>query len=186
MKIIVGLGNPGEEYKNTRHNIGFIFLDYFANKFGISIDKKKFNGLYNEVTINNKKIILLKPLSYMNLSGEVVKKYIDYYKIPVENMLIINDDLDLEIGKIRLRRNGSSGGHNGLKNIMLNLNTDEFKRLKVGISNNKLINTKDYVLGNFSKDELEIIDNLKEVVSNIISDFIEMDFDSLMNKYNKK
>ncbi len=157
-----------------------------SNKFGISIDKKKCNGLYNEVTINNKKIILLKPLSYMNLSGEVVKKYIDYYKIPVENMLIINDDLDLEIGKIRLRRNGSSGGHNGLKNIMLNLNTDEFKRLKVGISNNKLINTKDYVLGNFSKDELEIIDNLKEVVSNIISDFIEMDFDSLMNKYNKK
>ena len=186
MKLIVGLGNPGEEYNNTRHNIGFIFLDYYAKKNNFMIDKKKFNGLYNEVMIKDEKVIFLKPLSYMNLSGEVVRKYLDYFKIPIENMLVINDDLDLNVGKIRLRRSGSSGGHNGLKNIMLNINTDEFKRLKIGISNNKLIDTKDYVLGKFSKEEIEIIDNLKDEVSNIISDFISLDFDDLMNKYNKK
>ncbi len=184
MKLIVGLGNPGKEYENTRHNIGFIFIDYFAEKNKATIDKEKFNGLYTQIIINNEKVILLKPLSYMNLSGEVVRKFVDYFKIDINNILIISDDLDMNFGKLRLRPDGSSGGHNGLKNIALNLNTESFKRLKVGISNNKDIDTKDYVLGKFSKEEKETINNLKEQVSNILEDFITTDFDKLMCKYN--
>ncbi len=184
MKLIVGLGNPGKEYENTRHNIGFIFIDYFAKKNKVNIDKEKFNGLYAQTTINNEKVILLKPLSFMNLSGEVVRKYVDYFKISIDDILIINDDLDMDFGKVRLRPDGSSGGHNGLKNISLNLNTEKFKRLKFGISNNKLIDTKDYVLGKFSKDEKEVINNAKEKISNLLSDYLILDFDKLMCKYN--
>ena len=186
MKLIVGLGNPGDEYKNTRHNIGWIFIDALANDLGITIEKKKFNGLYAETNINGEKVILLKPLSYMNLSGEVVSKYLSYFKIKVEDMLVINDDLDLDFGKIRLRENGSSGGHNGLKNIALNIKTEDFKRVKFGISNNKNMDTKDYVLGSFSKEEKEILEDKKETMINILKDFISLDFDRLMNKYNKK
>ena len=186
MKLIVGLGNPGKEYENTRHNIGFIFIDALAKDLNVSIDKKKFNGLYTETFINGEKVILLKPQSYMNLSGEVVIQYLNYFKIKVEDMLVINDDLDMEFGKLRLRQDGSSGGHNGLKNIALHTNTENFKRLKVGISNNKNMDTKDYVLGHFSKEDLELLDSKKEEVVNLLKDFITLDFDKLMNKYNKK
>ena len=185
MKLIVGLGNPGKEYDRTRHNIGFIFLDYFALKNNLRIDKKKFNGLYTQTIINDENVILLKPLSYMNLSGEVVKKYIDYFKIKVDDILIINDDLDLPLGKIRLRPDGSSGGHNGLKNIALNISTEKFKRLRIGISNDRNVDTKEYVLGKFNKEELEKIDSLKEEVSNILFDFLNTNFDKLMCNYNK-
>ena len=186
MKLIVGLGNPGDEYKNTRHNTGYIFIDDFAQKNKVTIDKKKFNGLYTELNIDGEKVILLKPLSYMNLSGEVVIKYVNYFKIDIKDVLIINDDLDLPVGKIRLRETGSSGGHNGLKNIALHLKTENFKRLKIGISNNKDIDTKDYVLGGFSKEERETIEQMKGEISNLLRDFVSLDFDRLMNKYNKK
>ena len=185
MKLIVGLGNPGKEYENTRHNIGFIFLDYFANKNNIKIEKEKFNGLYAQTIINDEKVILLKPLSYMNLSGEVVKKYVDFFKIDLNDIIIINDDLDMVFGKIRLRPDGSSGGHNGLKNIALNLGTEKFKRIKYGISNDKSIDTKDYVLGKFSKDEMKIIEDSKDIISDILYDFLKMDYDKIMCKYNK-
>ena len=123
MKLIIGLGNPGNEYKNTRHNIGFEIIDKFAQKHNLSINKKKYNGVYEETFIYNQKVILLKPQAYMNLSGEVVKKFIDFYKIDIKEILIINDDLDLEIGKFKLKQKGSSGGHNGLKNIEQNIGT---------------------------------------------------------------
>lgn len=184
MKLIVGLGNPGKEYENTRHNIGYIFIDSLADKLGVSIDKKKFNGLYTEAVINNEKVLLVKPLSYMNLSGEVVEKFVNFYKIDINDILIINDDLDLDVGRVRLRLKGSSGGHNGLKNIALHLKTEDFKRLKIGISNNKLIDTKDYVLGKFTKEEKEIINNLKDKIVNLLMDFVNTDFDKLMAKYN--
>lgn len=186
MKLIVGLGNPGKEYENTRHNIGFIFIDYFANKYNIAIDKEKFCGLYTQTILNNEKVILLKPQSYMNISGEVIKKFVDYFKIDIDDILIINDDLDMAFGKIRLRPDGSSGGHNGLKNIALHLNTEKFKRLKIGISNDKTIDTKDYVLGKFSKEEKNIINSMKEDVSDILYDYLNEDFDKIMCKYNKK
>ena len=184
MKLIVGLGNPGKEYENTRHNIGYIFIDNFADSLGIKIDKKKFNGLYAETIINNEKVILVKPLSYMNLSGEVVIQFVSFYKINIADILIINDDLDMETGRIRLRYKGTSGGHNGLKNIALHLGTEDFKRLKIGISNNKLIDTKDYVLGKFSKEDKELINELKPKINDLLNDYLEMDFDKLMCKYN--
>ncbi|MBR4671732.1 MAG: aminoacyl-tRNA hydrolase [Bacilli bacterium] len=184
MKLIVGLGNPGKEYENTRHNTGYIFIDSFAKKLNITFDKEKFNGLYAETTINGEKILLVKPLSYMNLSGEVVGKFVNFFKIDINDILVISDDLDLEVGRIRLRSKGSSGGHNGLKNIALHLNTEDFKRLKIGISNNKLIDTKDYVLGKFSKEDKETIEKMKPTIDELLEDFLNLDFDRLMGKYN--
>ena len=184
MKLIVGLGNPGKEYENTRHNTGFLVIDSFARKNNVEITKKKFNGLYSEVTINKEKVILLKPQTYMNLSGESVARFVNFYKIDIKDILVINDDLDLEVGRIRLRKNGQSGGHNGLKNIALNLGTNDFKRLRVGISKNKQIDTKDYVLGKFSSEEKEILDKVIEETDNILTDYIKLDFDKLMSRYN--
>src|SRR5574344_2330767 len=147
MKLIVGLGNPGKVYENTRHNMGFMTIDNYAKKKNIDINKNKFNGLYGEYNYRGEKIILLKPCSYINLSGEVIKKYVDYFKIDINDLLIIHDDLDIPLGNIKLKPSGSSGGHNGLKNIELNLKRKDYKRIKIGISNNKMIDTKDYVLG---------------------------------------
>lgn len=182
MKLIVGLGNPGKEYENTRHNIGFMVIDnYLKNeKF-----KTKFNGMYLKKVINNEEVIFLKPLSYMNLSGEVVKKYVDYFKINLSDLLIISDDLDMPCFKIKLKYKGSSGGHNGLKNIIQNINTEEFKRLKIGISNNLNIDTKSYVLSKFNQKELEKLHKKFEITNNIINDFINLDFEKVMSKYNE-
>ena len=184
MKLIVGLGNPGKEYRNTRHNVGFFMLDKYLN--GEGKWKEKFNGLYLEKNINGEKVIFLKPLSYMNLSGEVIKKYIDFFKISNDDIFIIHDDLDLNLGFYRLRSSGSSGGHNGLKNIEKSIGSKEYKRLKIGISNNKEIDTKDYVLGYFNKQEQDILDSVSAVVTNIINDFFKFDFENLMSKYNHR
>ena len=186
MKLIVGLGNPGKEYENTRHNIGFMVLDKYANKNGLSFQQEKFNGLYLDFQVNGEKVILLKPLSYMNLSGEVVRKFVDFFKIKIEDILIINDDLDLQIGTFKLKPMGSSGGHNGLKNIELHLATRNYKRLKIGISNNKMLDTKDYVLGKFTSLEQEQLNTVLDTSLSIIDDFIKINFDLLMNIYNKK
>ena len=182
MKLIVGLGNPGKEYENTRHNIGFMVIDnYLKNeKF-----KTKFNGMYLKKVINNEEVIFLKPLSYMNLSGEVVKKYDNYFKINLSDLLIISDDLDMPCFKIKLKYKGSSGGHNGLKNIIQNINTEEFKRLKIGISNNLNVDTKSYVLSKFNQEELEKLHKKFEITNNIINDFINLDFEKVMSKYNE-
>jgi len=182
LKLIVGLGNPGKEYENTRHNIGFMVIDnYLKNeKF-----KTKFNGMYLKKVINNEEVIFLKPLSYMNLSGEVVKKYVNYFKINLSDLLIISDDLDMPCFKIKLKYKGSSGGHNGLKNIIQNINTEEFKRLKIGISNNLNIDTKSYVLSKFNQEELEKLHKKFEITNNIINDFINLDFEKVMSKYNE-
>ena len=157
MKLVVGLGNPGKEYEKTRHNIGFYMLDKYLGSNDAW--KDKFNGLYKERVINGEKVIFLKPQSYMNL---------------------------LPVGTYRLKPSGSSGGHNGLKDIELNLGTKNYKRLKIGISNNKLIDTKDYVLGKFSKEELDIYQSLSSIVVNIINDYFTLEFSVLMNKYNHK
>lgn len=186
MKLIVGLGNPGREYEKTRHNIGFMTIDKYADKLGVSITKDKFNGLYTETNISGEKVILLKPQSYINLSGEVIRKYVDFYKINIEDILIIHDDLDLDVGTYKIKQKGSSGGHNGLKNIELHLGTQEYKRIKVGISNNKMMDTKDYVLGKLSKEDSDKIEEVKAIVMNILDDYFKMDFDSLMAKYNHK
>lgn len=184
MKLIVGLGNPGREYENTRHNVGFMIIDNYAKNNNITIYKQKFDGLFVKTNIKGIDIILLKPLKYMNLSGEVVKKFVDFYKINIEDILIISDDLDMQLGKIKLKSKGSSGGHNGLKNVENHLNTQEYKRLKIGISNNKKIDTKDYVLSKFNIEDLKIIQTTIDNTINILNDFLELPFDTLMSKYN--
>lgn len=184
MKLVVGLGNPGREYENTRHNIGYMVLKKLGEKYKLDFSKNKFKGSYSEATINNEKYLFLLPEKYMNLSGEVVKDFVNYYKIDIDNILIISDDLDMPTGKIKLKANGSSGGHNGLKNIELHLATSGYKRLKIGIANNKSTDTKDYVLGKFNKDELEIIENASNKAVEIIEDFSILPFDRLMSKYN--
>lgn len=183
MKLIVGLGNPGQEYENTRHNIGYMVLDYYSSKINKNFEREKFNGKYYDTVINGEKVIFLKPLSYMNLSGEVIIKFVNYFKIDLNDILIIHDDLDIEVGKYKLKYKGSSGGHNGLKSIESNLKTSEYKRWKIGISNNKKIDTKDYVLGKFSESELQLINPIIELSSHIIPDFVNKDFQFLMNKY---
>ena len=186
MKLIVGLGNKGKEYDKTRHNVGFMAIDFLASIHNLTFDKEKFGGLYTSYFDNDEKIILLKPQKYMNLSGEVVRDFVDYFKIDVDDIFIIHDDLDLPVGKYKLRPSGKSGGHKGLKNIEQHLHTNKYKRMKIGISNNKEIDTKDYVLGKIKNEDLEIINDIIEKVPNIVNDFLNMSFDELMNKYNRK
>lgn len=186
MKLIIGLGNPGKEYENTRHNIGFFMLDNYLSTKNLTNYKSKFNGLYIDTIINGEKVIFLKPQSYMNLSGEVVRKFVDFYKIEIEDILVISDDLDLKIGNFKLKDKGSSGGHNGLKNIELNLGSQNYKRLKIGIANNKSIDTKDYVLGKFNKDDINIYNELSIIVNNILDEFFIESFNNLVSKYNRK
>ena len=184
MKLIVGLGNPGKEYSKTRHNIGFMCIDEIARHFNVELKSKKYEGLYTEFKYKDESIILLKPQKYMNLSGEVIRSFVNYFKIDTKDILVICDDLDTEIGTYRLRYVGSSGGHNGLKNIELNLSTSEYKRIKIGISNNKSIDTKDYVLGKLNKEEISLLKPIIERVPLIIEDYLNISFDNLMNKYN--
>lgn len=184
MKLIVGLGNPGKQYEKTRHNVGFDVIDAYLTKKNQNNYKDKFQGLYNKININDEKIIFLKPQKYMNLSGEVVKKYVDFFKISTNDILVIQDDLDQELGKIKLKQNSSSGGHNGIKNIELHLGTKNYKRLKIGISNDKNKDTKDYVLGKMTVEERKIIDKTIDKCIDILDDYLKIDFDNLMNKYN--
>lgn len=181
MKLVVGLGNPGKEYNLTRHNVGFMILDNFLGDVKWST---KFNGLYYERNINDEKYIFVKPQSYMNLSGSVVKKFINFYKIDSKDLLVIHDDLALPVGKYRIKINSSAGGHNGIKDIISCLNTNEFVRLKIGISQNRDIDTKDYVLGKLSKNDIELIDKNNNAYKDIIENFNYNNIELLMNKYN--
>ena len=186
MKLIVGLGNPGKQYENTRHNAGFRFIDAFASSKNLTFNKSKFGGLYTEFNYNGEKIILLKPQKYINLSGEVIYSFMQFYKIPIEDLLVIVDDLDTPAGSIKIKAKGSSAGHNGLKNIENHLKTKEYKRIKIGISNNKNIDKINYVIGSVSKEEFKLINKINDDAENIIMDYLNMSFDNLMNKYNKK
>ena len=180
MKLIVGLGNPGKMYDITRHNIGFMIIDRYLGHVKY---KEKFSGLYYEKDCGDK-IIFLKPQTFMNNSGNCVKKFIDFYKISLDNVLIIHDDLDLEIGKIRYKYSSSSGGHNGVKSIISMLGSKDFFRLKIGISSIEKSKVVDYVLGKFSKKDLESINF--ETIANSIDDYIKNDYTYVMNKYNGK
>lgn len=182
MKLIVGLGNKGNEYNNTRHNVGFMVVDNYINKNNLTL-KFKLDGLYAETIINGEKVIFLKPQNYINLSGDVINKYIKYFKIDIKDILVIHDDMDLEIGTFKIRYKGGSAGHNGLKNIEANLKTNEYKRIKIGISKNN-IDKVDYVLGKFSSIELSKLNKVIDITYNIIEDFVSLSFENLMNKYN--
>lgn len=187
MKLIVGLGNPGKEYDRTRHNIGFDILNLLADKYNLTFyENKKFNALETSFYLLNEKIIFVKPLTFMNLSGDSVIKYMNYYDIDISNLLVIHDDLDMELGKIRIVFDSSSGGHNGIKSIINNLNSQKFVRLKIGISHNKNINTKDYVLGKFNDSDWKTLLNSYDKVLDIVENFISKDINSLKQIYSNK
>ncbi len=184
MKLIVGLGNPGREYDKTRHNVGFMAIDRIVDSLGISFDRTKFGGIYTTFCVDGNKVMFLKPQEYMNLSGEVIRRFVDFFDISVSDILVIHDDLDLDVGRIKLRAHGSSGGHNGLKNIEFNLATQNYHRLKIGISRDRMIDVKDYVLGRFSSSDMDIINDVLSCMPGLFYDYLNYSFDKLMSKYN--
>lgn len=182
MKLVVGLGNPGKEYENTRHNVGFRFIDYYL---GDELFKEKNSALFCEKTISGEKVIFLKPLTYMNDSGRAVRKFLDYYKISIKDLLVIYDDMDFEVGSFKIKKNGSAAGHNGIKSIISNIGTEEFKRIRIGISRSKY-DKINYVLGNFGKEEQNKLNKEFETLKNVLNDYFKLDFEVLMSKYNKR
>lgn len=185
MFLIVGLGNPGSKYKNNRHNIGFRVIEAIAERFNIKIDTDKHKGLIGKGVINGEKVILAKPLTFMNLSGECVRSVADFYKIPAENVIVVFDDISLDVGKLRIRKKGSAGGHNGIKSIIAHLGSEAFPRLKFGVGDKpKGMDLADYVLGNFSKEDEAI---LREAIVRACDGVVAMVTegpDAAMNKYN--
>ena len=181
MKLIVGLGNPGKEYEKTRHNVGFMVIDNYLKNESF---KQKFNGLYAKKIINDVTVIFLKPTSYMNLSGIVVQKYKKFFKIKNEEILIIHDDLDIELGKSKLKYSSSSGGNNGVKSIIKELGTKDFGQYKIGVSKPKYEDTKNYVLSKFSLKEQEIINKKIDESVRIIDYYINNDIHKTINKFN--
>ncbi|HHD2752819.1 TPA: aminoacyl-tRNA hydrolase [Clostridium perfringens] len=183
MILIVGLGNPGKQYEQTRHNIGFDVIDYMANKYNIDVNREKFKGLCGEGFIENKKVILLKPLTYMNLSGESIRELANFYKLENDEIIVVYDDISLDIGKLRIREKGSAGGHNGIKSIIQNLGGDKFPRVKVGVGQPK-DNLVNHVLGKFSKEDREHVEKVIPVVSDAIAEIVKNDAKESMNKFN--
>lgn len=177
MKLVVGLGNPGREYKNTRHNIGFMVLDNYLGKVSW---KSKMESYFYSTEVNGEQIIFIKPLTYMNLSGLAVSKVVNFYKIAPEDILIIQDDLDMAPGTYKIKRNSSSGGHNGIKSIISELNTEEFARLKVGIGHNPNIPSDKYVLAKFTKEETDEITKNMDKFNEIIDTFIKHGIEEAM------
>lgn len=184
MKLIVGLGNPENQYDGTRHNIGFMCINEYGRGKNI-VFKKKFNGYSGEFSYKGEKIILLKPDTYMNNSGEAVRKYMDFYKVNLNDVIIIYDDLDMEFGKVRIKKKSSSGGHNGVKSIISHVNTDDFIKVKIGIKNEFKKDVKNFVLSKFNKNESSELNQVYNVVDDIIDLFLENnDVVYLMNKFN--
>lgn len=187
MYLIVGLGNPETDYSKTRHNMGFNVINKISEEFNIEVNKSKFKGLYGSGIINGKKVILLKPQTFMNLSGESVIEAMNYYKITEEEIIIIYDDIDIEPGCIRIRKNGSAGTHNGMKSVIENIKTEKFCRVRVGIGKPKEnIDMITYVIGYVSKDELEELDKGAELAKEAIVEILSNNVDIAMNKFNKK
>lgn len=186
MYIIAGLGNPTKEYEHTRHNAGFDTIDMIAEKYHISMGEKKHKALIGKGHIEGNKVILVKPQTYMNLSGESIREVVDYYKIDEESeLIVIYDDISLEPGKLRIRKKGSAGGHNGIKNIIAQLGTQNFCRVKVGVGEKpKGWDLADYVLGHYSKEEVPIMQEAFEKAAQAVAAIITQDIDTAMNQYN--
>ncbi len=183
MFLIVGLGNPGKEYEDTRHNIGFKVVDNIAKEYNIDVNRQKFKGTYGEGFINGEKVMLLKPTTYMNLSGESVREVVDFYNLEDHEILIIYDDISLDVGKLRIREKGSAGGHNGIKSIIAHLGSDVFPRIKVGVGqpNSDLVK---HVLGRFTKEEMTILDESIEAATKATAEIVKNDVKTAMNQFN--
>ena len=183
MKLIVGIGNPGKEYENTRHNVGFMVLDAYLGDVSY---QEKFNALYTKKIIDGETVYFLKPLTYVNNSGQAVAAFMKYFDIDIKDLLVIHDDLDEDVGKYKLKINSSSGGHNGIKSIISHLNSQAFLRLKIGINSEFRKDTIDFVLGKFSKSEMEVFKGNLEIYKDIIDSFVKNGTDKTMNIYNTK
>ena len=185
MYLIVGLGNPEEEYGKTRHNMGFNVINKLSNKYRIEVNKKKFDGLCGDGMIEGEKVILLKPQTYMNLSGKSIIQVVNFYKIPLENIIVIYDDIDIEPGLIRIRKKGSSGSHNGMKSVIAELGSGEFMRVRVGIGKPKydgdMIN---YVIGAVPEEEQKELENGVERAKEAVIEILRSGIDTSMNKFN--
>lgn len=188
MLVIAGLGNPGKEYVNTRHNAGFMAIDELASKYGINVDDKKHKGLIGKGVIEGQKVVLVKPQTFMNNSGECLREVCDYYKIDIETeLLVIYDDITLDVGGIRIRKHGSAGGHNGIKSIIAHLGTQEFRRIRVGIGEKPpRMDLADWVLGHFPKESTDDLSDAYKDVLDAVKLIIEDKIDEAMNMYNKK
>jgi len=184
MKLIVGLGNPGAEYRNNRHNAGFMVIDRLAQKWGCDLSRKKFQGLYGNTTCGLENVVLLKPQTYMNRSGGSVLEAMVFYKADLEDLLVVYDDLAIELGQLRARAKGSAGGHNGIKDIISRLGCDDFSRLRVGIGAPKFGNTVRHVLGDFADDETELVSQTIARASDAVETWINSGIQAMMNKYN--
>ena len=186
--LIVGLGNPGQKYEHTRHNMGFLTVDLLAEQLNVKLNKVKFKSAYNIVRFGGQKCLVMKPQTYMNLSGESIRSLVEYYKIdPEEELLVIYDDISLEVGQLRIRRKGSAGGHNGIKNIIANLGSSVFPRIKVGVGEKpKGYDLADYVLGKFSKEDRVLMEEGYDLACEASALILQGAIDQAMNEYNQK
>ena len=185
MYIIAGLGNPPREYEKTRHNVGFEVIDVLADMLGTTVEEKKFKGCYGRGIIGGEKVLLLKPQTFMNLSGESIRAASDFYKVDPEHIIIIYDDISLDVGQLRIRKKGSAGGHNGIKNIIAHLGTQEFPRIKVGVGDKpKKMDLADYVLSRFSKEDRAAMEDAFKEAAKAVAVLITERMDTAMNQFN--
>ena len=184
MKLIVGLGNPGKKYEGTRHNMGFMAVDLLSDQAQIDVDKEVFRGLMGRGKIFDEDVILFKPTTFMNLSGQAVQEVVHYFKIELEDIVVVYDDMALEPGIIRLRKEGSSGGHKGMQNIIDCLSTEQIKRIRIGIGEPGENNDIDFVLSKPLKDEMPLIEEAIENAVRALKEYLKSDFDRAMNKFN--
>ncbi|WP_166245722.1 aminoacyl-tRNA hydrolase [Paenibacillus turpanensis] len=185
MKWIIGLGNPGNEYRSTRHNVGFMAIDRLAEKWGIDVSQSKCKALLGEGRVQGQKVVLIKPITYMNLSGESARAFQDFYKADLSDMLILYDDLDTAMGQIRLRYQGSAGGHNGIKSLIQHLGTQSFNRVRMGISRPPAgVDIAHYVLSSFRKEEAEALENMIQATCDAVSACLTDPFEKVMAKFN--
>ena len=185
MYLVVGLGNPEPEYSRTRHNMGFDVINRLATKYDIDLTRTNFKAIYGEGIIEGKKVILVKPQTFMNLSGEAVKKYVDFYKLPLENVLVVYDDMDTEIGQIRVRAKGGAGSHNGMKSMVQELKTEDFPRIRVGIGRPKdEFDRIDYVIGNIPDEEYVELQMAQGKAVDAVIEYLKNGIDYAMNQFN--
>lgn len=185
--IVVGLGNVGGEYDNTRHNAGFIAIDALAKKYGASIDRVKFHAMVAEAAIADKRVLLMKPTTYMNNSGVAVSEAAGFYKIPAENVIVLHDEISFDVGVMRIRRKGSAGGHNGLKSLIAHLGSDAFPRIKIGVGKKPSpdYDLVDFVLGKFSKEDLRVLDEENANIISSVELILAGKIEDAMNKFSK-
>lgn len=186
MHVLVGLGNPEARFESTRHNIGFEVIDYIARKHGVRLDRLKHKALYQELNIGGKKVLIVKPQTYMNLSGDSVISIVNYFKVDMANLAVIYDDVDLPLGDLRIRKSGSAGTHNGMRDIIYKLKRDDFPRFRIGVGSDDRMELRDFVLSRFKKDEIPVMEEAVMRAEEALMSYVKFGIDRAMNDYNRK